>query len=264
MVEERDRSCGLGKPYESELENLPDAYRWAIQVPLDPLVTPLRAAASLPLVTVGSGGSFTTADFAATLHREFSGRLASAMTPLEAVATGLDLRTIAVLLATAGGKNPDVLGSFRQLAVREPRRFIVLCMSVRTPLTRLAADFPFADLVELDIPSGKDGFLATNSLLASVVLLVRGYAAACGVAVPLPPGFDHLLGVASVEEALAHLDSRCRRLWERETLVVLHGPTTRSAAVDLESKFTEAALGNVRTADYRHFAHGRHHWLAKH
>lgn len=31
----------------------------------------------------------------------------------------------------------------------------------------------------------------------------------------------------------------------------------------MESKFTEAALGNVQIADYRNFAHGRHHWLAK-
>jgi hypothetical protein len=43
----------------------------------------------------------------------------------------------------------------------------------------------------------------------------------------------------------------------------LHGADTRAAAVDLESRFTEAALGNLWTADYRQFAHGRHHWLAK-
>jgi hypothetical protein len=54
------------------------------------------------------------------------------------------------------------------------------------------------------------------------------------------------------------------RLWSRQTLVVLHGPATNAAAVDLESKFTEAALGNLQIADYRNFAHGRHHWLAKH
>jgi hydroxymethylpyrimidine pyrophosphatase-like HAD family hydrolase len=33
--------------------------------------------------------------------------------------------------------------------------------------------------------------------------------------------------------------------------------------VDLESRFTEAALQDVWIADYRNFAHGRHHWLAK-
>ena len=53
------------------------------------------------------------------------------------------------------------------------------------------------------------------------------------------------------------------RLWARPTTLVLHGPSTRVGAIDLESKFTEAALGHVQLADYRNFAHGRHHWLAK-
>jgi phosphoglycolate phosphatase-like HAD superfamily hydrolase len=43
----------------------------------------------------------------------------------------------------------------------------------------------------------------------------------------------------------------------------LYGPSTQAAALDVESKFTEAALGSVQTADYRNFAHGRHLWLAK-
>ena len=36
-----------------------------------------------------------------------------------------------------------------------------------------------------------------------------------------------------------------------------------SAAFDLESKLVEAGLVSVLLADYRNFAHGRHHWLAK-
>jgi hydroxymethylpyrimidine pyrophosphatase-like HAD family hydrolase len=47
-------------------------------------------------------------------------------------------------------------------------------------------------------------------------------------------------------------------------MVVLHGSSTAPAALDLESRFTEAALGLVQLADFRNFAHGRHHWLAKH
>ena len=30
-----------------------------------------------------------------------------------------------------------------------------------------------------------------------------------------------------------------------------------------QAHYTEAALGNLQLADYRNFAHGRHHWLAK-
>ena len=53
------------------------------------------------------------------------------------------------------------------------------------------------------------------------------------------------------------------RLWCQETILVLYGAEGRIGAIDLESKFTEAALGNLHIADYRNFAHGRHHWLAK-
>src|SRR5207249_475048 len=52
-------------------------------------------------------------------------------------------------------------------------------------------------------------------------------------------------------------------LLTKETIVVLYPPSLRTVAVEIESKFTEAALGHVQTADYRQFAHGRHHWLAK-
>ena len=44
---------------------------------------------------------------------------------------------------------------------------------------------------------------------------------------------------------------------------MLHSPNARVGAIDLESKFTEAAIGNLHYADWRNFAHGRHHWLAK-
>jgi fructoselysine-6-P-deglycase FrlB-like protein len=239
------------------LERLAETYRWALTVESKPLREALRRVASLPLLTVGSGGSFTAADFAAGAHREMTGHLATALTPLEAVASGLAFRSTAVLMITAAGKNPDVLGSFKRIAAREPCGLGVLCLSAGSPLARVATGIPFTDFIELDPPGGKDGFLATNTLLASVVLLFRGYAEAAGAPVPLPEDFEDLLG----EEPS---DDRWRPLWERDTLIVLHGPATRPVAVDLESKFTEAALGNVRSADYRQFAHGRHHWLAKH
>lgn len=38
---------------------------------------------------------------------------------------------------------------------------------------------------------------------------------------------------------------------------------TESAAIDLESKFTESALGRIQLSDFRNFGHGRHHWVAK-
>jgi hypothetical protein len=192
------------------------------------------------------------------------GKLATPFTPLEAVATRANLRASAALLVTAGGRNPDVQGAFQAIAVREPRRFIVLCTKSRTPLARLAAGFDYVDFIELDPPIQKDGFLATNSLLASIVFLTRVYAEAKNRRCVLPGDFSGLLSVSARVDPVADLERRSRHLWSRDTLIVLHGPQTASAAIDLESKFTEAALGTVQTADYRNFAHGRHHWVAKH
>ena len=56
----------------------------------------------------------------------------------------------------------------------------------------------------------------------------------------------------------------CGPLWTCSTLVVLHGPSTEPAVVDIESKLVEAGLASVLPADYRNFAHGRHNWLARH
>lgn len=50
---------------------------------------------------------------------------------------------------------------------------------------------------------------------------------------------------------------------KQDHLLLIHDHATRAAALDLESKFSEAALGGVQMCDLRSFAHGRHHWLAK-
>lgn len=249
----------MGRPYAEELTELPRTYRWALSVDISPLVTGLRRAASLPLVAIGSGGSLTVAEFAAGLHRDVSGCPAMAQTPLDAVASRMNLRDAAVLMTSAGGSNPDVLGSFDIIAAREPASFTVVCLKTATPLARRVARFPFADFVEISPPTERDGFLATNSLVALIVVLTRAYEAVFAYPLELPRTWAELLP----RNVTTALDRRLSTVWERKTLVVLHGPSTRVAAVDLESRFTEAALQNVWIADYRNFAHGRHHWLAK-
>ena len=249
----------MGRPYETELAQLAATYQWALRANIDRLVATIGRATSWPLVAVGSGGSLSVAEFATSLHRNLARRPASAQTPLDAVADRVNLRRGAVLMTSAGGTNPDVLGSFDVLARREPANFTVVCLSANTPLARRAGGFPFVDFVELEPPVPRDGFLATNSLLALVVVLTRAYAEACGANIDLPREWRRLMAVRRTAKGERTLD----HAWTRETLVVLHGPSTRVAAVDLESRFTEAALQDVWISDYRNFAHGRHHWLAK-
>ena len=125
-------------------------------------------------------------------------------------------------------------------------------------------EHPFIDALFYPPPTGKDGFLATNSLLGFVALLARAYAAEFDASNDWDAFSANLAPwLTSGSLALTDLEKRAMPLWERQTTLVLHGPSTLVGAIDLESKFTEAAIGNLQFADYRNFAHGRHHWLAK-
>jgi fructoselysine-6-P-deglycase FrlB-like protein len=254
----------MGKPYKSELEALADTYLWAMGLPIDPLTTAVARAAGFPLLAVGSGGSFTAAYFASTLHQNHTGFPSKALTPLEFVSSRFSPRETAVLVLSANGNNVDIVGCFKNATLREPARCLVLCLREGSLLSRAAADFGFVDLIEASAPTRQDGFLATNSLLALVVLLSRAYAQAFFAKHGLPDTLSQLfsLGTDTVgwREHLRHL---CEPLWQKDTLLVLFSPALQAAALDLESKFSEAALGTTQIADFRNFAHGRHNWLAK-
>ncbi|RUL89465.1 sucrose-6-phosphate hydrolase [Tautonia sociabilis] len=255
----------MGKPYEGELEVLSRTYEWALQAEVGDLEAAVRRLSKDPLIVVGSGGSLTAAHFACYLHSLFTGRLARAMTPYELLSSPVHLGELGVLLLTAGGSNPDILGCLESCVARSPKHLSAVCTRLDTPLAALASDAGWVSFHEFGLPSVKDGFLATNSLLATCVLLARAYRRQPDGHMPLPPRLEDLAHPGRDASAFrAALSEACRPLWDRSTLVVLHGQVAHAGAVDLESKFTEAALGQVQPADYRNFAHGRHHWLAKH
>jgi fructoselysine-6-P-deglycase FrlB-like protein len=108
----------VGKPYQQELERLPPTYEWALRWPLDEKCNAWKPLTKSSLIAVGSGGSYTAATLAVYLHEYFTGQLGKATTPLEAILSKSALAQTGVLLFTAGGSNPDVLGAFRELACR--------------------------------------------------------------------------------------------------------------------------------------------------
>lgn len=255
----------MGRPYSTELSKLSETYSWALQEPIDSLVAAVSASTSIPLVAVGSGGSFTMAHFAGYLHQHYTGMVSRPVTPLELISSSINLRSLSLMILSAGGSNSDILAASKSAVSREPRSCTVLCLRKGSPLSRLAQSYLFVNHPNLTSPPMRDGFLSTNSLLAFSVLLVRAYVHALSAGDILPRQFDDLLAQNQLSQPnLQDLYKSCLPLWKRDTLVVLYGPSVSSAAFDLESKFSEAALGNVQMADFRNFAHGRHHWLAKH
>lgn len=248
----------MGRPFASELLELEDTYAWASRYDVKPLQEAIRNARG-PLLSVGSGGSFTAASYAAYLHEEVHGELARAATPLDSVDLATKLRRFQMLLVSSGGRNRDGLQACEALLRAEPASALILTASPGSPLAKLGHKYD-ANVFEFKLPGPKDGFLATNSLFAFCVLLGRAYDEP---GASLPATLTELLGVASLDEIAERIQAEAELLLDREVLLVLHGASSRAIALDLESKFSEAALGSVLISDYRNFGHGRHHWLAK-
>ena len=227
---------------------------------LGPLTRALETAAVHSAIMIGSGGSFSVASFAAFLHQAQTGRLASALTPLEYL--DIHLRDSGVICFSASGKNKDIGTAFEEAALREVRPLIALVMREASPLHDLAEKYRYARLVSAPSSHFKDGFLAVESLIGACCLLVRGYRALLG-ADDLPNSLEKLVEVVAgvafddiVETSILALTP--------STTSVLFTASLKPAAIDVESRFVEAALGNVHGTDLRNFGHGRHHWFAKH
>ena len=254
----------MGKPYQSEVAALPKTVSWTLAFDVEPLASFIRGAIGRHLTTTGSGGSLSAATLAAQFHQLLGAGFSESITPLEITSLHGSLAASSFLLLSAGGANKDILAAFKYVAARDPYQLAAMTARLGTPLGKLTRECSVADCVELDLPSGKDGFLATNSLAGFAVVLARAYSAAMrNVDVELKSLRRVVRNDAHWRSHLAGLDKVTTDLWERDTLVVLYPPQAKAGAIDLESKFTESALGHVHIADYRHFAHGRHHWLAK-
>ena len=243
----------MGKPYHSELNLIPATIEWALKQDISTLRhTLLRELGPHNLISIGSGGSLVAAEFAALLHETTTGHLARSATPLEATVRQTPRNTAALLLS-ASGSNADILQVARLLPELGYEATAALCTRGESPLGTVISghggmvhDFP--------LPSGRDGFLATNSLIATLVLLYRA-------ATESP-------ATQSVDEALLPPNSvtfeGTEKALANRTLIVLGQGWAAPAATDFETRFSEGGLANVTFTDPRNFAHGRHNWLALH
>jgi HAD superfamily hydrolase (TIGR01484 family) len=239
-----DQVHQMGREYESELHCVRSTVDWVVSLDLSAATAAFARLQCRNLIVVASGGSIAAAQFLAQLHSQRSGHIALVMTPLEFAADTHPLDAAAVFISSGGGNN-DILRAWEMAAAREIQDVAAICGNSTSKLAALVKEARIAASVLFDLPSGRDGFLATNSLVAFFGIISRLYRVILR-ALPVRPHVPLTEG-----------------LLERETLVVLYGGWLKPVAVDLESRFTEAALGSVQIADYRNFAHGRHHWLAK-
>ena len=240
----------MGKPFKQELTKINDTIRWAEGQDVAELRSFFSVNAGCPLICVGSGGSFSAASYASMLYKQMCG-LAVPMTPL-AFDTSSDaiIRDSKLLFFSASGRNKDFLIAFQRGLEVGRGDLAGVCLRESSKLDAIIEkcnpDFRKHTFL---IPSVKDGFLATNSLVAFFVLMYRCF-------------FD---GKPSehIREGIGFTQNHAIDFAKTDNFIVLHSNLSEPVAVDLESKFSEAALGSVLMADYRNFGHGRHQWFDK-
>lgn len=243
----------MGKPFHAELERLWDTYYWALQQHVDEIRIDLLHNSKKPLYVVGSGGSLSVCHYVAYLYQSH-GMMAKSVTPLELYYSRHALRDSNVLFISASGKNTDILFGYKTAIAFEPNKIYSLCMKRNSPLSKLAGTVSISKHFDFNLPSGKDGFLATNSLVAFFAISNKIFSATN----------DTLHENNVCQDAFKqNLLSFIERVSKNFTFSILHGGWGSSVAVDLESKLAEAALADVLLADYRNFGHGRHHWFDK-
>lgn len=241
----------MGKPFKVELKKLAGTIKWAEQQDVTRLARFLFVEnKQIPLVCIGSGGSLSACHYAVLLNLQRNGVLAQAMTPLQMMYSGRELlRSSKLLFLSASGKNKDILNALKYGVKYNESGMMSLTLRKNNPTEKLLEQYPKVLRWCEDIPSEKDGFLATNSLLATFTLLNRSFD---GELVGDKIAFDGTYS-KNYEFNLANI----------QNFIVLYGAAGEPVAWDIESKLTEAALGSALLSDYRNFGHGRHHWFDK-
>lgn len=243
----------MGRPFQSELEQLAQTIHWVSEEVL-PKVRPTWIDRSSPAYCIGSGGSQSAADFLARLVRSRGG-FAWATTPLEFLHLGPSRSRSSVFLLSASGRNKDIVSVAKAAIEGESVSLRAVIARRGSPLAKEVSAYACGDLLEMDVPTGKDGFLATNSLVAMMVGLT-GVSAAAGERLPIARLAEVAAEIAAGRQGLHSVPSG-------NDVIIIHAGWGGSAALDLESKLSEAALASAMLCDLRNFGHGRHHWLAK-
>jgi hypothetical protein len=220
--------------YMDELRLLVSSYDWASCEDISPLAQLLDSVVSGTALYIGSGGALAVAALASALHIAKTGQLATHTTPLAVAGGPLRHSTAAVLFSARAG-HPDVALAVRA-AVRQGcdpvglvtyRRVEEIPSSVaRQPVTIVSYAASFV----------RDGFLATNTVFTMSTLLVRWYARR----------------ISSLPDQIRPRISGDDRSMTQNCLILV-GPGTQAAGIDLETRLSETGLAASQLVDYRNF-----------
>lgn len=245
----------MGKPFKKELLSIKDTTLWAESQDISTLRDFFERSAYLPLLAIGSGGSFSACHYASLLYEDRY-TFSKALTPLDLFYSKQLISDSKILFISASGKNTDIQFAFKKSQDFGCKIIGNLSMKYKNPLMEMSKDVVNSFSANYELPTGKDGFLATNSLISFFVLLYRSFN-------ENEYDIHQKLSAFKTDSYIQEYSDFSNIVHNKFNFTVLYGGWGLPVAFDIESKFTEAALGAVQLADYRNFGHGRHHWFDK-
>jgi len=249
--------------FTAKLDTLPATLDLFQGFDYGPLAVSLTDGARRHALSIGSGGSAIAAEYLARCRDTLGLGPTTVQTPMQLVSDHHDLSETDLWLFSAGADNPDAAAASQAALDRKARKVNLV---TRNP------DGSAARIVErrggivhvVPIADPKDGYLATHSLMSSVVALLL----ACDGASRDPRGaIDLLDGIAARLTKMrdparrASTVGRFASLRRSDTVVIAGDPQLKSLSVLLDTSIWEASLCHVQTTDFRNLAHGRHGWL---
>lgn len=256
--------------FEHKIKQFPEALRWAKEQDVSALGRFLTEDDGQNRLFLASGGSYSAAAFAELLSAD-QGIMAHALTPFFYTGSGFANIAAKTLLVSASGHNRDILRGF-DCAYHCPEQEVgAITLRPDGELQESFRKENLPTLFDFALPTVRDGFLSTTTVLAFYILLYRafGYTDIDKLTTEITEQedgeisefVDHLKRI-SLEEMTRH-EAYLHKLEGVDSFFILYSAKSCPAALDIESKFSEGAVGNTQLADYRNFAHGRFNWFTQ-
>lgn len=244
-----------GKPLMSEL--LKDTRKYlkqAEQADVEPLRQFLFNEPERPLITMGHGGSHSSASYAALLYGTNCG-LGKVMTPYQCNSLSDEtLRNSKLLLVSKKLENQDVVYIANRMARVNPEYSCAFTMqqTVNANMKRMKKACPngLVNFV-LDFP---DGFISVNGTVAYFSLLYKAFTSDNDFAnkLALSDKFEDNFTYRTIDGTIAPPN-----LSTISQFTVLYGSYGEPVAHKMESNMTEAGLAPCVISDFRDECHGR-------
>lgn len=168
----------MGRAFDTELKNLSSTFQYAsyqCERTVQSISQFLRMSSETPLLLVGSGGSYSAAKAFETLHC-YSGmnNIAKAITPLELHAHIKTVPFSSTAILSANGNNDDVVDAYQLIRCNNSPYSLIVCLNEKSKLKKESSGFSTV-FAGNRLPTGKDGYLAVNTLFATIIWLSKAY-----------------------------------------------------------------------------------------